>query len=183
MGTTNICTWNSTTGPMRNGGPRPGAGRPKQRTVLEVALSLSAPAAWEASEPRTVIPDTTPVSVRYKPSAASAARSSIPAAAIRRQEIDTNAGRARRSLSELEHELVERLHASTSNDTTVHGFRAGDEKLFDRNDPSIDAIVTKDHVKQVSGREPGCSMGDFLYERGYDGTMWPTEIRGLKWIR
>lgn len=167
---------------MRNGGRRPGSGRPKQRTVLEVALSLSAPAEWAASVPdcrRQNGAGDTPASIRYRPSKASVIRSSIPAAAVRRQEIDVNAGRGRRSLSDIEAELVERTHAATANDTTTSGFRH----------PHVDDGFDSGYLHsvftpQLKGRnESGSSMNDFLFDEFPDGSKQPAELRGLKWIR
>jgi len=167
---------------MGHGGRRAGAGRPKHRTVLDVALSLSAPAEWEASPP--VYRDTGDggVAVAYRPSAASAKRSSIPAAAIRLQEIEEKAGHARRSLSEIEAELVEKTHAQTANDTTLTGYRhkkgvppTEDDENASWDESGLDTIFKP--------RGSGSSMSDFLMEDFYDGSKQPGELRGLKWIR
>lgn len=160
---------------MSHGGRRNGAGRPKHRTVLEVALSLSAPADWTASEPESRDSGSDiPVSAKYRPSKASAIRSSIPAAAIRRQEIEVSSGRGRRSIMEIEAELVETTHASAGDPDT--GQRWGDEDGFEAG--FLHSVFTP----QVKGHsEPGSSMNDFLYEDFYDGTRQPTELRGLKW--
>ena len=154
---------------MRHGGKRPGSGRPKQRTVLDVALSLSAPAVWEASLPVSKDTGNAPVSARYRPSKASAVRSSIPAAAVRRQEIEVNAGRPRRSLSEIEMELVERTHAQTANDTTITGFTAEIKDAFQSG--ALDSIFIP---------RGESSMSDFLYEDFYGGGKEPGELRGLR---
>lgn len=157
---------------MKHGGTRPGSGRPKQRTVLDVALSLSAPSAWEASLPVYKDTGNAPVSARYRPSKASAVRSSIPAAAVRRQEIEVNAGRPRRSLSEIEMELVERTHAQTANDTTTTGFAVEIKEAF--------RAGALDSVFIPRGES---SLSDFLFEDFPDGSRQPAELRGLKVVR
>jgi len=154
---------------------KPKGGRPKHRTVRDVALSLSAPSDWPDYPP--------PVykytgegggGAAYRPSAASAVRSSIPAAAVRIQEMEVAAGRARRSLSEIEKELVDRTHAQTANDTTTTDFRRLDSVIK----PRIARVRVDGEL-----RESGSSMSDFLFEDFYDGSQQPGELRGLKWSR
>lgn len=160
---------------MKHGGRRKGAGRPKQRTVLEVALSLSAPAEWEATPPVYRESEESQVSARYRPSAASATRSSIPAAAVRRQEIEVNAGRARRSISEIEWELVERHDASSNGPKAAVFEQLSEEVQEGFAEGYLDSVlVPSTYINS------GSSMSDFLTERFYDGTMQPTELRGIR---
>jgi len=181
---------------MSHGGKRPGAGRPKEKSWQQVAVDLSAPTEWpDYAPPVSSLGQDEPVprgAAAYRPSKASAIRSGIPAAAYRIQYLEVKAGRARRSLSEIEKELVDKSHAQTANKTTSSSFRstAIQDFLASESDAmrsgAVDGFTHPSTSRvRVDGelREPGCSMSDFVYELFWDGTMQPTEIRGLKWTR
>jgi hypothetical protein len=94
---------------------------------------------------------------------------------VRRQEIEVNAGKGRRSLSEIEAELVEQIHAGTANDTTTVGFEGLSLEIQD--------AFMSGHMHSVFKPRGGSSMSDFLTEDFYDGTKQPGELRGIKWVR
>ena len=181
---------------MSHGGKRSGAGRPKEKSWQQVAVDLSAPTDWpDYAPPVSSIGADEPVpkgAAAYRPGKASAVRSGIPAAAYRIQQLEIKAGRARRSLSEIEKELVDKSHAQTANKTTSSPFRSKSVQAFLASESdamrsgAIDGFTHPSIARvRVDGelREIGCSLADFVFERFWDGTMQPVEIRGLKWTR
>jgi hypothetical protein len=181
---------------MSHGGKRPGAGRPKEKSWQQVAVDLSAPADWpDYAPPVSSLGAGEPApkgAAAYRPSKASAVRSGIPAAAYRIQQLEVKAGRPRRSISEIEKELVDKAHADTANKTTSSAFRSKSIQAFLAAESdairsgAIDGFSHPSVARvRVDGelRESGCSMSDFVFERFFDGTMQPTEIRGLRWTR
>lgn len=137
-----------------HGGRRPGAGRPKQSTVRDVALSLSRRS--EKPSVGTARPGRLEeyVSAEYRPSKASARRSAIPAAAVRARgpedtiqykkrsqlqpreadERDWLAKGGCRSLFSLEAQFADILAASAANDMTTSRRKASLQMPIPDND-------------------------------------------------